>query len=116
MWYVHIYERLGAFESIDKGFDYVGAQKFLTFGEAVKFVEEINESGNQVGMIYPWQLELEDSKLKITKGDLIKEIDVFKGYVKEFLSDISEGLTDPNEEPEIISSFLDYVKYALGKM
>jgi len=111
MWYVNTYEKKG-----DKGFDYVGVRKFLTFGEAIKFLEEINESGNQAGMIYKWQLESGDSKLKITKGDLIKEIDIFKGYVKEFLSDISEGLTDPDEEPEIISSFLDYLKYAIGKM
>ena len=111
MWYINIYKNKG-----DKGFDYVKAEKFLTFGEAIKFLEEINESGNHAGMIYKWQLESEDSKLKITKGDLIKEIDIFKGYVKEFLSDISEGLTDPDEEPEIISSFLNYLKYALGKM
>jgi hypothetical protein len=32
------------------------------------------------------------------------------------MRDISEGLTDPREEPEIISSFLDYLKYAIGKM
>jgi len=116
MWYVHIYERIGAFKKIDKGFNYIGAKEFLTFDEAVKFMEKINGFGTQEGMIYSWQLDPEDSKLKITKSNLIKEIDIFRDYVKEFMRDISEGLTDPREESEIISCFLDYVKYALGKM